>query len=133
MFGNDFQESSLKTQLVLLPEFAKPKNIDFRTLTISDLISLLQSLDLPHKMLISEVIKLVKLMLVMPATNAVSERSFSALKRVKADLRSTMSDNRKNHLMALHVHKDYTDNVDIDKIADEVIDRKDIRNVTLRQ
>ena len=33
-----------------------------------------------------------KLLLVMPATNAASERSFSALKRVKAYLRATPGD-----------------------------------------
>ena len=43
-------------------------------------------------------------MLVMPATNAVSERSFSALKRVKAYQRSITGEGRLNHLMLLHVH-----------------------------
>jgi hypothetical protein len=38
---------------------------------------------------LSEVVKLVRLILVMPATNATSERSFSALKRVKTYLRSS--------------------------------------------
>ena len=41
--------------------------------------------------LMSEVCKLVKLLLVMPATNAESERSFSAIRRIKTYLRSTMS------------------------------------------
>ena len=48
-------------------------------------------------------------MLVMPATNAVSERSFSALKRVKTYLRSTMGESRLNHFMLLHVHKELAD------------------------
>ena len=34
---------------------------------------------------------LVKLILVMPATNALSERSYSALRRIKNYLRSTMT------------------------------------------
>ena len=50
-----------------------------------------------------------KLILVMPATNAVNERSFSALKRVKTYLRATTGDSRLNHLMILHAHKDKTD------------------------
>ena len=48
----------------------------------------------------------------MPATNcnAVSERSFSALKQVtETYLRSTTGDSRLNHLIVLHVHKDRTD------------------------
>ena len=36
-------------------------------------------------------------MLVMPATNAVSKPSFSALKRVKTYLRSTTGEGRLNH------------------------------------
>ena len=49
----------------------------------------------------------------MPATNAVSERWFSALKRVKTYLRSTTTYKRLNHLMLLHVYKDRTDTIDI--------------------
>ena len=48
----------------------------------------------------------------MPAANAVSERSFSALKRVKTYLRSTAGEARLNHFMLLHVHKELTHNTD---------------------
>ena len=57
-----------------------------------------------QKMLLPEVTKLVKLLLVLPATNAVSERSFSAMNRIKMYLRSTTSGNRLNHCMSLYVH-----------------------------
>ena len=49
------------------------------------------------------------IILVMPATNAVSERSFGALRRVKSYLRSTMTQRRLNNIMVLHAHKDHTD------------------------
>ena len=39
--------------------------------------------------LMSAVCKLLSLVLVMPATNAVSERSFSCLRRLKSYLRAT--------------------------------------------
>ena len=52
-------------------------------------------------------------------TNAVSERSFSAMKRVKTYLRSTMTDNRLNHTMTLHIHKEETDTLDLVSIANE--------------
>ena len=51
----------------------------------------------------------MRLILVMPATNATSERSFSALRKVKSYLRSTMLQERLNYPMLLHVHKDRTD------------------------
>ena len=53
----------------------------------------------------------IHLLLVMPATNAVSERSASALRRVKSYLRTTMSDSRLNKLLVLHVHKDHCDSL----------------------
>ena len=69
----------------------------------------------------SEVIKLLKLILVMPATNAISERSFSGLKRVKTYLRTTMTQRRLNHLMLLHVHKDKTDNIGLKEISNDFV------------
>ena len=48
---------------------------------------------------------MAKLLLVMPATNSTSERSFSCMRHVKSYLRSTMTQERLNNLMILHVHK----------------------------
>ena len=70
---------------------------------------------------LSEVFTLTKLVLVLPATNAVSERSFSALRRVKTFLRSTMNQCRLNHLMVLHVHKTLTDTLDLIAISNEFV------------
>lgn len=49
----------------------------------------------------------------MPATNATSERSFSALRQVKNYLHNTMSQQRLNNVLVLHVHKDITDTIDL--------------------
>ena len=57
----------------------------------SEMIVLFQKLDTIKRMLVAEVIKLVKLILVMPATNTVSERSFSSLKRIKTYLQNLSS------------------------------------------
>ena len=45
-----------------------------------------------------EVIILLKILMTAPATNAVSERSASQLRRVKTWLRTTMSQERLNYL-----------------------------------
>ena len=72
--------------------------------------------------LLSQVTKLVSLLLVMPATNAESERSFSAVRRIKSYLRSTMSQQRLNHLiMVLHVHSDHTDKLNLVDVANKFI------------
>ena len=66
-------------------------------------------------------------MLVMPATNALSERSFFALQRLKTYLRSTTTNSRLNHMLTLHIHKGETDNLDLCNVANEFIllgDRK---------
>ena len=63
----------------------------------------------------------------MPATNSTSEISFSSLCRVKTYLRNTMSQERLNNLMILHVHKDVTDTLDLKLIADEFIDDSEHR------
>ena len=64
-----------------------------------------------------EVDKLLRIYLTIPITTATAERSFSALRRIKTYLRSTMSEERLNNTMLLHVHKDLCDKTDLSKIA----------------
>ena len=71
-----------------------------------DVIEKLKLLTHEEKELLLQVVILAKLMLVVPATNAVSERS---LCWVKTYLRSTMNQDRLNHLMILNVYKILTD------------------------
>ena len=61
-----------------------------------------------YQTLLSEVCTLASLILVMPATNAVSERSFSALRRLKTYLRSTTTQTRLNNIKVLHIHHHLT-------------------------
>ena len=78
--------------------------------------------------LLSENSTLGKRLLVMPATNAVSELgSFSALKLVKTYLRSTTGDSRLNHLMMLHGHKDKTDALILVDVANDFAGEKENR------
>ena len=70
---------------------------------------------------------LLKLILVLPATNATSEHSFSALRRVKSYLRNTMGQKRLNTLMVLHVHKDLTDKLNLKDVANEFVGAAECR------
>ena len=54
---------------------------------------------------ISEVCRLANLILVISATNAVSERSFSAMRRLKTYFHSTMSQSRLNHVMLICINE----------------------------
>ena len=71
---------------------------------------------------------LAKLIIVMPATNSSSERSFSAMRRVKSYLRSTMSQERLNNLMILHVHQDYTDTINLIDVANDFVCKSERRS-----
>ena len=85
--------------LLLLPPTAEPMGFDTSEFDVNDLVTFLTSLDSSRRKLLREISTLRKPLLFMPPTNAVGERSFSALKRVKTYLRSTMGDSRLNHLM----------------------------------
>ena len=59
--------------------------------------------------------------LVLRATNATSECSFSALRQVKSYLRNTIGQERLNSLMVLRVHKDLTDKLNLKDVANEFV------------
>ena len=60
-------------------------------LSLAGIVDYLKSLSSTARSLYSEIVILVELILVMPATNATSERSFSTLRRIKSYLRTTMT------------------------------------------
>ena len=61
------------------------------------------------------------------ASDACSERSFSAMRRLKTYLHSTMGQSRLNHLMILHVHKELTDNLNLIDVANEFVTSNESR------
>lgn len=64
---------------------------------------------------------LCKLLLIVPASNASSERSFSAMKRLKTPMRNAMGHARLSFLMGLYVHRGITDSLDMSLIIKEFI------------
>ena len=81
--------------------------------------------------LISEVCKVLELIIVLPASNAHLEQSFSKMKLTKTLLRSTMSAKRLNHFMVFGHYKDLVDNLDLEKIVDEFIEGNKTREKVL--
>ena len=111
-YGSDFNDELLKIQLQVFSTNFTDKST---RLFVSDIIGYFK---LPARFdLLSEVCKLLKLLLVMPATSAVSERSFSILHRIKIYLWSTMSQSHLNHLMILNIHQELTDRLDLIEVA----------------
>lgn len=67
---------------------------------------------------------LVRLLLVVPASTCEeesAERSFSALRRLKTWLWSTMNQDRLNSVIVCHVHKDKVDKLKTKHIAQQFI------------
>ena len=109
----DIDLVKLRNELAFLPSFLEDSHPGIKKLTsmdcFVDCLSLIQ--------LFSEVIKLVKLYLTVPLSNTTAERSLSTLRRVKAYLRSCMTQEHINHFVMLHGHKDFTDRVYLLEIA----------------
>ena len=59
--------------------------------------------------------------MIMPATNAVNQRSASGVRRVKTYLQSSMSQVRFNNLMVLHVHKYRTDELHLEMCLNDFV------------
>ena len=67
------------------------------------------------------------LKLSIPVTIATAERSFSVLRRLETYLRTNTSQKRLNNALLLHVHKDYTDKLDMIKIANDFVQSNERR------
>ena len=120
-YSNDFKSDLLKLHLDLFTANFGTPDIDRTSITLQDVITYAKTLTEAQKDLMSEVCLLLKLILVMPATNAVSERSFSALRRIKTFLRTTMAQCRLNNLMVLNIHKDHCEQLDLIDVANTFV------------
>ena len=124
-YRDDINSDLLSVQLKTLP--AVIRSSDELVNTFYDVRNLVKELKQPLKALISEVVKIIKLIIVMPATNAVSERSFSAMRRLFTYLQTNMGPNRLNNTMVLHVHKERLDQLSLIEIANDFVKGSDHR------
>ena len=76
------------------------------------------------KTMLCEIPRLLHIALTIPVTSATAERTFSALRRLKTFLRSSMTQPRLNHVMLLHIHKEKIDLTSIAKDFISVSDRR---------
>ncbi len=112
-YKDDFVKDSLRTQLQTVGVHFQEVEGSAVNVSIFDVKRYFLSVSHGQASLLSQVRRLLQVILVMPATNATSERSFSALHRLKNYLRTTMRQDRLTHLMVIHVHKDRTDSLDL--------------------
>ena len=125
-FYDDLHAANLQSQLKVLKTLYSEKAKDEQP-SIRVIKSVLQSLAPAQRGMLDVVCSAFCILLVIPATNCTSERSFSALRRIKSYLRSTMSQERLNHLMLLYYHQDLTDSLDMRLVANEFISKNETR------
>ena len=117
-YTDDVQPQLLRAQLqIFASHFASADG----SVSLRDCLSFLRELSDEHREFYSELCTIVRLLLVVPATNAISERSFSAMRRIKSYLRNTMLQGRLNHLMFLNIHKDLLNGLSLKTTANEFV------------
>jgi hypothetical protein len=77
--------------------------------------------------LFAEVLQLTMLIVALPISTCESERTFSALKRLKTYLRSTMSQDRLNGIALANVHSTILNEEDSHQLMNDFIKKSQIR------
>ena len=98
-----------------------------RVLLPASVYILLLSASILMSYLCKYVCTLKQLILVMAATNAISERSFSVMLHVKSYLWSTMRQQQLNHVMVLNIYKEQLEKVDLIAVANEFVGESEHR------
>jgi hypothetical protein len=129
-FGNDLNESRLQLHLHMLGDLCRSNIPTPHTVTcIGDVIDLLQKNNCWKDML-PEVVEFLRLFLTLPVTTCPAERSFSCLRRLKTFLRSTMKQERLNHVAIQHCHRERAEAVDIASVCNTFIAQNELRSLT---
>jgi hypothetical protein len=120
-YSLDFDASRLQLQLSML------KSECHALESIANIRKALLEMSPDCRRMFSQVEKLLRLLLVCPASTCEAERSFSALRRLKTWLRNSMGQVRLNSAAICHVHKDRLSDLDIYLLTKEFVDRSEIR------
>ncbi|XP_041357674.1 52 kDa repressor of the inhibitor of the protein kinase-like [Gigantopelta aegis] len=79
--------------------------------------SIQETLEAMNEKLFPNIAMLLRILHIIPVTSAAVERSNSSLKLIKTPLRSTMTEERFNALILLHIHRDIR--VDVGAVIDK--------------
>ena len=127
-FKEDVNVADLKNQLpLLLDMIRKACPLVKKVTSVQTICNVMNTSDV-YKSMLPAVHKLLKLYLTFPVTLSTSERTFSALRRVLTYMRASMTEQRLNNCMLLHVHKDITDSLDLVTVAEEFVSHSSDRH-----
>ncbi len=116
----ELQFQSLKVQLAMF-------TANYTYKTCSEVTEIMRNMVPEVRGLFSQVEALLCLLLIVSASSAEAERSFSALRRLKTWLRSSMSQTRLNSVAVCHVHRERIYNLDKKKLCQEFVQVTDRR------
>uniref|UniRef100_A0A3Q3EIY1 DUF4371 domain-containing protein n=2 Tax=Kryptolebias marmoratus TaxID=37003 RepID=A0A3Q3EIY1_KRYMA len=102
---HDYPEINAQLLEIQLPMFKH----GYMYSSCKEATNILKGLPLEVRGLFTEIETLVRLLLVVPVSSSEAERSFSALRRLKTWLRTTMTQQRLNHVAVCHIHQDKLD------------------------
>lgn len=126
-FEGDIDSERLPVHLSMLRDIVKDRGFPIKSLM--DVKQFLTE-NKTVRDLLSEVTKCVKLLYTIPITSATAERSFSALRRLKSFLRTTITQKRLNDVAVLHTHQDELDKLDLKVVINEFILSNPLRQKT---
>jgi hypothetical protein len=99
----------------------------YKYTNFTDAVDIMKSVQPEVRELFSEVCTLMRLLLVLPSSSCEAERSFSALRRLKTYLRSTMTQKRLNNVAVCHIHCERLRRLEIGSIINDFISLNDSR------
>ena len=99
--------------------------VDEKQLGTKEAIRIFSPLNASRKLLISEVLNLVKLILLAPTTNVASERSSSTLCRVKTYLWSSMTQEPVSSCLIVTTYKKQVDKLKLVEVASKFCFKND--------
>lgn len=128
-YGADFDGRRLTLHRDMFIDTMKQQAVNISTL--GDIVRYMQD---PKNIVLQEMItefwQFVLCLVTIPVSTCTAERSFSALRRLKSYLRSTMTQKRLNAVSILHIHREITEEINVDEIANEFILKNNVRRNT---
>ncbi|XP_050528598.1 uncharacterized protein LOC126898528 [Daktulosphaira vitifoliae] len=101
-------KKSLEAEIVVAKSCLLKKNANF---DLTDMVELITPSVYPN------LFKYLQLAITIPISSATCERSFSAMRRVKTWLRTTMEQTRFSSLSVLHIERDLSNNINVEDIV----------------
>ena len=121
-YTDDVDVSALKAELLVFNQIFKERVNHF-----DDILKAMEETTSDTSLLFPNVMIVIQLLLINPATSATPERSLSVARRIKTWLRSCMTPPRFNALSFLHTQKDLVDGLDVISVANDFVSLNSVR------